>query len=145
MWIDNVYIQNFRSFHSPTLISNFKKINVFIGRSGSGKTNVIHALYLLKALRYNEYENKIVQEIVFDLQAENEISIALQIRPSEQERKRILNRFLKIKPGLTYSSQEKNFLSKIKYSIIIQTGRIIQEVLSISINSKDFVDILVRK
>jgi AAA15 family ATPase/GTPase len=45
MNIQNLYIENFKSIRSLEL-SNFKRINLFIGRPNVGKSNIIEALSL---------------------------------------------------------------------------------------------------
>jgi predicted ATPase len=145
MYIDSIVFQNFRSFNCNTKIKKLKKINVFIGQNGSGKTNVIHALYSLKALEYKEWDNTVVRETVFDFQPDTEFSISVLLRTSEEDRREILKRFIDSNPSLTWLNQDENFLSKIRYTIKVDGEKIVEEILALSIKTGRLSEILVRK
>jgi AAA15 family ATPase/GTPase len=138
MQIEGATIKNINSLKLPKPFTSFNRINVFTGGNGSGKTNVIRALYLLKALLEREYESKTVQESVFDYQPDV-ISIEIQFGLSTADKQVILKRIPIASPN------NKNFLRKISYSVSIQDRQITSEIVSISIKSKTLVPILVCK
>jgi predicted ATP-dependent endonuclease of OLD family len=144
MIIDSITIENFRSFNAQTPITELDKINVFIGSNGSGKTNIIQALYLFKGFWKKEYESNFVRDCVFDHQYSRNISLKLQLSTSEQESQGLCEYFLSLNPNLKYSKQNNKFLKKVRYSIKIHDEQIIEEILAVSI-SDGFVDVLMRK
>ncbi|MCD9015243.1 AAA family ATPase [Parachryseolinea silvisoli] len=70
-FLDHIVIDNFKSIRNCQL-TNLKRINLFIGTPGSGKSNLLEAL-LLSALPFlrqfnNEYLNQVVRtEYIYDL------------------------------------------------------------------------------
>lgn len=61
MKLDNVQFSNFRNFKELSLTPN-KKLNVFIGENGSGKSSILEALHYLgfaRSFRTNKHKNVI--------------------------------------------------------------------------------------
>lgn len=145
MMIDRIIIENFKSFKWKTPIAKFNKINVFIGQNGSGKTNVVLALYLIKGLQGKEYPPAFIKNGVFDHEYDKQISIELELIPSYEERNEILNKFTTISPQLNRLTHNNKFLCRINYAIKLQDGGIVEERISISIKSENVEPVLVRK
>jgi predicted ATP-dependent endonuclease of OLD family len=147
MIINSISIENFKSFSAQTHLPGFKKINVFIGPNGCGKTNVIEALYLFKRLDNKEddpdYPNY-VKECTFDHQYNKNISIELELSTSDEDRNRLFEYFVSEDPNLKYLNQDNNFIKKIRYSIHVHDEKIVEELLAVS-DAQGYVNVLMRR
>ena len=87
MYIGKILLQNFRS-HKKKLVEFDRKTNLIYGENGSGKTNLLEAIYFLgsgKSFRASsssqliKWEEKItsVRAKIFDKQGESEVEVQL--------------------------------------------------------------------
>lgn len=143
MKIASLSMRNFKSYKDEISMNNLNRINVFIGPNGSGKSNIIHAIYLLNRLLRGDYTSDIVQEYIFDHNNDKRISLDFVFELNPRERKQILDRFLKVNDKLDISN--KNFLTRLRYIIMLQGQAVVEERLSISNTSSDFTEIIVHK
>lgn len=75
MKINWIKIQNFKSIKNEVVIDNLKQINALIGLNGSGKSNILEAIYSVCScsnIEYNKFAN-------FDLQNFTDIPIKIEI------------------------------------------------------------------
>lgn len=87
MYYQSLYLKDFRNY-SETEIKFHKNVNIFLGKNGQGKTNIIEALYLLtqgSSFRYGEnsdfiQKNKktsIIRSEIFNKNLLNNIAIEI--------------------------------------------------------------------
>jgi predicted ATP-dependent endonuclease of OLD family len=143
--IEEITIQNFRSYRDAQKIEHLSSINAFVGPNGTGKSNVLETLKLLK--RLNEKDDLgVYTEMVFDRNPNSEIIISLQFMLSNSEREKIITALFKKNEAIDIECLKKTpFFTTLLYSVtIIEKGIKYESIESPNI-LKDQITILRRQ
>lgn len=53
IYLSGLHVEGFRSFREPVTLSGFSKVNLFIGRNNSGKSNILKAVHRLVQISHD--------------------------------------------------------------------------------------------
>lgn len=103
MILDGFGIAGFRSFGDEmVLIQNLGKINIFIGKNNSGKSNVLKFCEHLSKIKLNQPYGGFNEELDFCVDSgKKEIKIAIQIKKDSQGTGKLYNKIAKILPEMS--------------------------------------------
>ena len=137
MLLQNIKIENFKSFKENVSLNNLKGLTVLIGPNGAGKSNVLFAIQQIKnSLAGNEI---IFDEIVFDKNTDAIITIEIIFELTNQERQYVIDKLAikdeQIRTDIDIS--KTTFMKNLFFKFQISSKGIISEQLSFtSINNE---------
>lgn len=106
MKIEEIAIQNFRSYREAQKIERLSSINTFVGPNGAGKSNVLETLKLLKRLNASN-DLGIYTEMVYNRNPNSEIKISLRFLLSNSEREKIIGALFKQNRAINIENLKK--------------------------------------
>src|SRR6185437_3391781 len=82
MRVERLKLENFRNYHSLDLKLN-PKVNLFLGKNGEGKTNLIEAIYF--ALHGRSFRFADTQDLIFHSSQSARIEISVYAQQTQSE------------------------------------------------------------
>lgn len=144
MRITSLKLENFRTYKEKTPLEDLKGLNIFIGPNNSGKSNVVHALRILRDLASASVSlltPDIFRKEINENDIDGEIMIEVVIDLSDSERKALM----KSLGGdhLVNELPEKSILRRVRYLVKLNQYGTIHEELSILNNRNEYSDIII--
>jgi AAA15 family ATPase/GTPase len=116
--IEQIILENFRSYQEHTLIDGLSNINSFVGPNAVGKSNLFEALKLIQTLLKSGQLDRTFTDITFDRNPETIINFNILLSLSETERNKLLKSLIKGNSRLKLEEIKKTqFLKNIVYSL----------------------------
>src|SRR5918994_933381 len=144
MRIISLKLENFRTYKEKTSLEDLKGLNIFIGPNNSGKSNVVHALRILRDLASTSVSlltPDIFRKEINENEVDGEITIEVVIDLLDSERKVLM----KSLGGdhLVNELPEKSILRRVRYFVQLNRDGTIHEELSILNNRNEYSNIII--
>jgi predicted ATP-dependent endonuclease of OLD family len=144
MRIISLKLENFRTYKEKTSLEDLKGLNIFIGPNNSGKSNVVHALRILRDLASTSVSlltPDIFRKEINENEVDGEITIEVVIDLLDSERKVLM----KSLGGdhLVNELPEKSILRRVRYFVKLNRDGTIHEELSILNNRNEYSNIII--
>jgi len=132
MRINNITLENFRSYKEPISIVGLSNVNVFIGANNAGKSNILEAFRYMQAMARGK-QQKSFEEIVFDGDSKRNIHIRLSVSLSEQARNKFIKKLFQENPSIrVHKIIKSSFLSNLILDVVIGNRGLVQEEIMIN-------------
>lgn len=134
MFIKSISVENFRSYKEKKIFDDLKRINVFVGANGTGKSNIILILDFLNKLARNDNTDIYIQN-VFDHDNNRAITVELDLFLNTKEKISILT---KLTENIDLNFKETLLFDRLKIRISLFHTKFMEESILFSNNKGEY-------
>lgn len=143
MQINEISLENFRSYGKSIEIREFLSVNAFIGPNSAGKSNVFEAMRYLRGLAGIGETPRNFDEVIFDREPNLVMRIKMAVSLSQNERAEIIERLFRDNSRVLPQSIKKSpFFSEVILGYVIERRGVTQEMISVKNIVEGFLPIL---